>query len=372
MPSVPDPVRAPWRDERGIALVVAIFALVVVGAIVSGTYFVGALEQRTAFNAAEASRAFQAAEAGLETVIGDWDAATLGAVLPGDSVRLASVNVAGGGSYQVTVHALNPQLFLVRSTGRLGQATQVVSRLVRRTSGAYTPRAALVAGAAVQVADSARVDGTDVIPPGWIGCPAPLSLAGVRAAQLVTVDATASVGGAPPIVMLDASVAPAALTALVDSLMTMAAVLLPGGLYGGMLPTLAPGPPPTCNLSDPNNWGDPTQFGVFECRDYFPVFRRTGNLTLANGIGQGVLLVDGDVTLDGGVTYAGVIVARGRVVFRQSGNLVHGAIISASGSAPARLEGDANLRYSSCAVQRAATVLAGVRPILGRSFTRLF
>jgi hypothetical protein len=37
-------------DERGIALAVAIFALVVIGALVAGTFFVGRLEQQTGQN----------------------------------------------------------------------------------------------------------------------------------------------------------------------------------------------------------------------------------------------------------------------------------------------------------------------------------
>ena len=42
-------------DERGMALAVAIFALVVVGALVAGAFFAGNLEQRTGRNAVYAA-----------------------------------------------------------------------------------------------------------------------------------------------------------------------------------------------------------------------------------------------------------------------------------------------------------------------------
>ncbi len=38
------------RDERGMALAVAIFALVVVGALVAGAFFAGTQEQRVGEN----------------------------------------------------------------------------------------------------------------------------------------------------------------------------------------------------------------------------------------------------------------------------------------------------------------------------------
>ena len=37
-------------DERGIALAVAVFALVVIGALVAGTFYAGRLEQQTGRN----------------------------------------------------------------------------------------------------------------------------------------------------------------------------------------------------------------------------------------------------------------------------------------------------------------------------------
>ena len=53
------------RDERGIALAVALFGLIVIGALVSGSFFAGRLEQQSGQNLMFAAQALEAAETGL-------------------------------------------------------------------------------------------------------------------------------------------------------------------------------------------------------------------------------------------------------------------------------------------------------------------
>ena len=48
-------------NERGMALAVAIFALVVIGALVAGAFYASTLEQRTGRNSMYAAEAAQAA-----------------------------------------------------------------------------------------------------------------------------------------------------------------------------------------------------------------------------------------------------------------------------------------------------------------------
>ena len=64
-------------DERGIALAVAVFALVVIGALVAGTYYAGRIEQQTGRNTMYAAQAAEAAEAGLHDAIGGQSAGSL-------------------------------------------------------------------------------------------------------------------------------------------------------------------------------------------------------------------------------------------------------------------------------------------------------
>ena len=53
------------KDEQGMALILAVFGLVVIGALVAGSFFVGRVEQISGYNTTWASQAGEAAEAGL-------------------------------------------------------------------------------------------------------------------------------------------------------------------------------------------------------------------------------------------------------------------------------------------------------------------
>lgn len=373
MPSVPEPCRAgpSLRDERGIALVVAIFVLVVIGAIVAGSFFVGAMEQRTAFNTADAARAFQAAEAGLEQAIGAWDATQLNGLAPPDSVRFPTTAVTGGASHQVTVYPLNGQLFLVRSLGQLAEASQTVARVVRLVPLAFVPPAALTAAPPVDVVDDAVVQGADAVPPGWAGCTLGASQAGARSAQAIAHSSTVPLGGSPAQQAFDPLLGGSFFTDLYDSLAAMPSRALASSVVGGMAPSVDASVPPRCDRADPNNWGEPDAL-VPACQGYLPVLTRAGSLTVSNGRGQGVLLVDGDLILQGNVTFAGLIVARGTVQVSGTGNRIYGAIVAAAGGAPVRVEGDNVVQYSSCAVRRALQGGSRARPIVSRSWTRLF
>src|SRR5882724_10031595 len=64
-------------NERGMALAVAIFALVVIGALVAGAFYASTLEQRTGRNSMFAAEAAQAAETGPMAVLANWDAYAL-------------------------------------------------------------------------------------------------------------------------------------------------------------------------------------------------------------------------------------------------------------------------------------------------------
>ncbi|MGE5687594.1 MAG: PilX N-terminal domain-containing pilus assembly protein, partial [Gemmatimonadota bacterium] len=93
------------RSERGIALVAAIVALVVIGALVAGTFFVSSLEQKTAENSVDAAEAYQAAEAGIVKNVANWD--TGNNVLATDaSTTIAQDSVANGTYFNVTISRL--------------------------------------------------------------------------------------------------------------------------------------------------------------------------------------------------------------------------------------------------------------------------
>jgi hypothetical protein len=69
----------------------AVFALVVIGALVAGTFFAGRLEQRTGLNSMFAEQSFELAEAGATDVLANWAPATFNGLPPGADTTLPPV-----------------------------------------------------------------------------------------------------------------------------------------------------------------------------------------------------------------------------------------------------------------------------------------
>src|SRR2546422_11378755 len=64
------------RDERGMALALAIVAMVIVGALVAGGLFSGTQEQRMAESSRFQQQSFGVAEAGASELIRTWNTTT--------------------------------------------------------------------------------------------------------------------------------------------------------------------------------------------------------------------------------------------------------------------------------------------------------
>src|SRR2546427_1192367 len=109
------------RNERGMALAVAIFALVVVGALVAGAFFAGTQEQRVGENQRRVETSFGGAEAGAQERVLSWDATSMNKrpQYPADSVVIGPNAAApnGTGSYGGYSYKVGPNLFLIDVTG---------------------------------------------------------------------------------------------------------------------------------------------------------------------------------------------------------------------------------------------------------------
>src|SRR5579864_9180706 len=113
------------KNERGMALAITVFALVVVTALVAGTFYAATQEQRVSDNSRRSVAALGAAEAGADDVVTGWSPSALNkkGVYPTDSILVASSSSMDstpgrGGRYYGTVYRLNGNLFLVDVTGR--------------------------------------------------------------------------------------------------------------------------------------------------------------------------------------------------------------------------------------------------------------
>src|SRR5216117_502015 len=104
------------RDERGIALAVAIFALVIVGALVAGAFFAGTQEQRVGENQRRVFASFGVAEAGAQERVMSWrpDSMNKRPTYPADSVVIPTTATPNGtGSYGGSSYKLGSNLFLI-------------------------------------------------------------------------------------------------------------------------------------------------------------------------------------------------------------------------------------------------------------------
>jgi len=103
----------------------------------------------------------------------------------------------------------------------------------------------------------------------------------------------------------DSAAEPALGLLTLDSLLQWAPVAVSG--TGTPAPAEALG---ACLVDAPWGWGDPDR--PWEpCGGYLPMRAADGDLTMSGGVGQGVLIVAGNLTLRGGARYYGLLVVRG-------------------------------------------------------------
>ncbi|MEP7227655.1 MAG: hypothetical protein ABI785_09875 [Gemmatimonadales bacterium] len=125
-------------DERGIALLTAMVALAVIGALIGGIFFAARLEQQSGHNALLAAQAGEAAEAGLSEALAALDRNTLeGLPVGGSPFDLGTLTLSGGATASRQAMRLTEHLFLIRARGTRdgvaggGLAARSVGLLVR-------------------------------------------------------------------------------------------------------------------------------------------------------------------------------------------------------------------------------------------------
>lgn len=352
----------------------AVLALLVIGVLVATSFQLGRQELALGRSALRLQEALAAAEAGNDLQLALWDPAARNVLVPGDSVTFGG-SLPGGAWYRGSARRLNGPLFLIRSEGfsRDSGARQEVARLVRLDPIEVPRTAAFVTRGPVGVRDLARIAGGDAAPPAWTDCgpPGP-GVAGIHTADGAAVSVAscadpACVSGAPG-VRADPGLDSAALGTFGDmgfaDLRGRATVTVPGGsrlvapaFIGGM-----------CDALDPDNWGSPTDPGG-ACGNRFPIVWSEGDLTLAGGEGQGVLIVNGDLALAGAVTFSGAVIVRGRIATQGPGGSVHGVLVALNaGGVEHEVRGNTVLRFSACALERALIRSAMPRPLGSRGW----
>jgi hypothetical protein len=366
--------------ERGFALAVSVFALVIIAALITGVFFAARQEMKIGEGSLAAQRAFSAADAGISNAIANWNmnwnqlatnaSATFNGSLPG-----------GTGTWNGTVQRLNNQLFFVQVTGadRNNLATRTLGALSRLLIVNMTFRAAVTTRDSMRIGGSTFIDGVDTNPPGW-SCPSvDDTLPGIA-----TPDASdIIVSGCPglncvrgdPKILSDPTINDETFLQFGDvswdDLVAMATKVYPGG-YGPASDFAPVGTATTCNTSVMDNWGDPkVPPTVPGCTNYFPIIYVNGDFKATGGYGQGILIVNGDMDIQGGWEFFGPVIARGQVSTQGTGGHFNGGLLAANISLNTFL-GNAIVTYSSCALFRALQANTPGRWLRQRSWVDLF
>jgi hypothetical protein len=372
-------------NEGGMALAVAIFALVVIGALVAGTFFAGRLEQQTGQNTFYVGQAAEGAEAALaQTLGGSLSSSTmLDLATNGGSTTLGTVSLGGNVYGTPTVTRLTNSVWLVSALGERRRpdgtplAQRQLGQLIRLNQANLKVRAGLTALGKVTVGGNSTVSGFDATPPQWVkeDCPTPGDVTGVHYNGLLNQQGSAVIKGSPNRDQ-DASLTKDNMLGggTFEQLKAMATLTLTADISG--LAPVTVGNPPVCNAAVQTNWGAPTDTSS-ACFDYFPIIYHNGDLSISgSGSGQGILLVEGNLNVQGRIDFYGPVIVTGGVNIRGTGSddvKFYGGVMAQDITLDdSKLTGNAMVNYSSCAIKRAIQGSATPIPLQERSWVQLY
>ncbi|GAC1650604.1 MAG: hypothetical protein NVS4B3_09660 [Gemmatimonadaceae bacterium] len=377
---VRNPDRRPRRLSRaraGVALFIALGAMIIIGALIVGVHFAANQDFRAGRNSLVQEQALAAAEHGQNKVVANWNLAW-NTLKTGDTVSVAdTIDAAAGTMANVRVTKLNDQTFFLLSVGvsgtsQISQAQRRTGELVRLAMPNLPFPGALTTDSTTVVTGTAKIAGADAMPAGWT-CP-PLTTA--HAAVAVNTTSTVFGGGTcatltscatgnPPVLLTPVAgdsntyfsyggLTWAQLIASADKVYPAPSTL------SGIAPVSAG---PNCTTSSMSNWGDVNRNLVTPgpCESYFPTIYAQGDLQVSSGSGQGLLLVQGNLHLNGTFTWYGPIIVRGTVATNGTGNKIFGGVMAFNqgcvfGGGPAAcnvINGSSTIQYSSCAILNA-------------------
>ena len=376
-------MNARMHSRKGLALPMVLGAITLIGTLIAGVMYLATQDYRVGANTLNETRADAAAEMGLNRLTTDWDQSKNTTMVTGDTLRMNYTDV-GGATVSVFVTRLAGPFFWATAEAQTrGNSLQYGSRrrfgqLFRLNTPAVNFLGAVTASGNIRVSGNVNVNGIDANPTGW-SCSGTLTNmpgAVITPTATSTVNGSVTINGNPP--YTTSALAGDTNTyfnyggTTYTSLAAMANVTLAGGTYSGMAPAVSGG---VCNKSSTMNWGDPargTPLGA--CSTYFPIIHITGNATLSTGTGQGILLVDGDLTKSGNFSFYGIVIARGTIRSSGSNNGVTGVEMAAAvdlGDA-VTLSGSTSIQYSSCAVQQALSASSSLTTTKGRAWVNLY
>ena len=367
--------RMPFR-RSGFALPVAVFAIVIIGALVAGAFFASTQEFRIGTNTIQQTRALGAAEFGLNQTHATWNG-SWNTTMQRGQVRTLTPTTSDGSVATVRVTRLNDQAFLIASEGVSGQARRRTAKLLVLNVPQLNILAALTARGATKIGGSSFIDGNDHNFPGW-DCPAPgAPIPGIAASDTSEITRAgcnnySCVAGNPKVVQTPAaadtntyfnygSLDWRALTAMASKIASGSKTVNPTVFNG------------VCDINDVNNWGEPVKANGGPCVDYYPIIYADGHLTLNGGRGQGILLVEGDLHVQGGFEFYGPVIVRGTLKTAGQGGHFNGGVLAANVDLDQNVViGNAVITFSRCAILKALNTSAQLATAVERAWYEVY
>jgi hypothetical protein len=362
---------------------------VLIGMILAGVFFTATQENRIGRNTITQEKAFRAAEFGLNKNYSSWNNSVMNKLATGGTAVIVDDSSAHGWMDSVQVTRLNNNNFMLVSTGYAGSG---LTQARHRTSATYRLNfpsidflAALTVHGSLKLGGSSFIDGHDTPPTGW-NCPPP----GAQQPGIAASDSNKiTLSGCSNFKCVDGNPDLLTTSAVNDtntffnygnglnwlSLTAQATITMPApGSAVQIYPDSTGG---VCNASNNLNWGDPrrgTPPGI--CESYFPIvyISDTAGVThISGGMGQGVLLIDGDLLVDGGFQWYGPVIARGHVATQGTGGHFNGAVMAADVALDVNtVLGNALVSYSSCAITQALVGSGIPKRLLQRSWAEMY
>jgi hypothetical protein len=357
--------------RRGAALAIVLVAMTVLAALTAGSIVAARQTRRAARDALPQVRAAVAAEGALVEALARWTPRWNQL----DAGATDSTTASAGLRTRVRAMRLDARHLLLEATGRTRASTPLVdaertmSVVARLDPPVPDAAGAITVGGTLDLLAGAVLDGTDASPPGWSRCAATgidSTAAAVVAPDRVRVDPAAQLIGA---IVADARASSASTFTRFASeewsaLDARATVAVPGGSVVTPAPRETSG---VCVLAA-DAWSDPAHASA-ACAQIHALVVARGALTVRGPArGQGMLLVDGDLTIDGAFDFAGVVVVRGALHAETGALRLHGALLVANGAV---LGAGSSVRRSRCALVRATDGVARISVVRRRSWAEV-
>ena len=375
--------------QRGFALTVALIAIVIIGALIVGVFFAATQEYRIGRNTVLQARSLTAAEYGLNRIVstGQWNKTWNNTSTAGTLVSTTPYNPGDGSVDTVRITYLGNGEFMITSEGRVGtvlgaQARKRIGALVALNFPTVSLLGALTTKGTTKIGGSSFIDGIDDSVPSW-NCPTPgAPLPGIAIADSTQITTSgcsnlSCIDGSPkieqtPLANNDSTYTQFGNVSFQDLAAAADLTYPSGGTLSNMAPSYLG---TTCNTGDQNNWGDPlrTLGPAAYCSSYYPVIYSASNLSVTGGVGQGMLLVNGDLSVAGGFQFFGIVIVTGHLKTTGTGGHFTGGVLAQNVDLEQNtVLGNAVITFSSCASSYAMKAVAS--PILanGRSWVDLY